>query len=620
MVRGERGKQGFSHHCSWCKLKSLLIKRSEHSRFACQGMPSIMNLSLKKLAASTLILASLSSFASLANATVTAQQSAVILKTFSDTSVKDFRQFLNSLANADVVKTADFGPAISAFLDNKPLSAAQQNDIHRLLGLYTRMKYGSAATETLRELVAIPTVRVDGVAQHENPAFIKIADKIKSLAEGFDLKFRNVDNRVYEVSLDGASDEVVGIHVHADVVPVTLDNWVLPDGTRLDPFKVTLIGDRMYGRGTEDDKNGIVVALYAMKVIKEEKLPLARNFKLLIDTTEETAGDAIPYYFERNPTPAYNLALDGGYPVVIAEKGYGTVMASFARRQAEGEGAEIVSMTGGMATNQIPSKSVATLLTDKPAELAASLQQAGAEYVKSNGGDFEVDARVDGKDVKLTVTGVSAHSSAPQSGVNPVARMLDFINSLQGKVALKHNQITDAARYAADNWGLDYLGSKLGVGFSDDFMGPLTASLTYVAMDEKAFKLAVNLRVPKGKSPQVLKSEIAEKLAAWSTKTAIKPAFDYSIAEPMYRNPEGEWVKALLAVASENLGMEHTFGTSAGATSVHSLPNGVQFGLARPEVKYTGHTDNEFKTTGQFLLDLQIVTEMMGRIGQLPKL
>ncbi|MNL66691.1 hypothetical protein D3C87_1911950 [compost metagenome] len=73
-------------------------------------------------------------------------------------------------------------------------------------------------------------------------------------------------------------------------------------------------------------------------------------------------------------------------------------------------------------------------------------------------------------------------------------------------------------------------------------------------------------------------------------------------------------------MASENLGMEHKFGTSAGATSVHELPNGVQFGLAMPDVKYTGHNDNEFKTTEQFLLDLQIVTEMMGRIGQLPKL
>ncbi|WP_149086976.1 dipeptidase [Pseudomonas prosekii] len=579
-----------------------------------------MDFSLKQLAATTLILASLSAFTTSAQANITAQQSEAILKTFSDTSVKDFRQFLGGLAKSDLAKTDNLGAAITAFLDNKTLSAEQLNEIHRLLGIYARVKYGTAAKETLRELVEIPTFQVDGVAQHDNPEFIKIAAKIKALAESFNLKFRNIDNRVYEISLDGVGEEVVGIHAHADVVPVTPENWVLKDGTKLDPFKVTLIGDRMYGRGTEDDKNGIVVTLYAMKVIKEEKLPLARNFKLLVDTTEETTGDAIPYYFERNPTPNYNLALDGGYPVVIAEKGYGTVMGNFPVRKGQGTGAEIVSMTGGMATNQIPSKSVATLLSDKPAELAASLQQAGNDYAKRNGGDFEVAAVVDGKDVKLTVTGVSAHSSEPESGVNPVARMLDFINSLDGKIAFKHNHITDAARYAADNWGLDYLGGKLGVGFADDFMGPLTTSLTYVALDDKTFKLAVNLRVPKGKTPDALKKEITDKISAWSSTSKVAANFDYSIAAPMYRNPEGEWVKALLAVATENLGMEHKFGTSAGATSVHELPNGVQFGLARPEVKYTGHTDNEFKTVDQFMLDLQIVTEMLGRIGQLPKL
>ncbi|MFJ2484668.1 dipeptidase [Pseudomonas sp. NPDC087639] len=579
-----------------------------------------MNFPFKKLAAATLMLAGLSAFTAPAQANITPQQSAEILKTFKAESTTDFRQFLGSLAKSDLAKTADIGPAIGAFLDNKTLTAEQQNEIYRLLGIYTRVKYSAAATETLRELVEIPTYRKDGVAQHENPEFIKIGEKIKSLAKSFNLNFRNIDNRVYEISLEGTGDEVVGIHAHADVVPVTPENWVLKDGTRLDPFKITLIGDRMYGRGTEDDKNGIVVTMYAMKVIKDEKLPLARNFKLLVDTTEETTGDAIPYYFERNPTPNYNLALDGGYPVVIAEKGYGTVMANFAKRKGEGKGAEIISMTGGLATNQIPSVSVATLLTDKPAELAASLQKAGADYAKRNGGNFEVAAKVDGKDVKLTVTGVSAHSSEPESGVNPVARMLDFINSLDGIVALKHNHITDAARYAADNWGLDYLGNKLEVGFSDAFMGPLTTSLTYVGMDEKTFKLAVNLRVPKGKSPEKLKAEIAEKLAVWSQKSHVAVAFDYSIAEPMYRNPEGEWVKALLAVATENLDMKHEFGTSAGATSVHELPNGVQFGLARPEAKYTGHTDGEFKTVDQFQLDLQIVTEMIARIGQLPKL
>jgi predicted dipeptidase len=579
-----------------------------------------MDFSLKHLAATTLMLASLSSFTTAAHANITPEQSATILKTFSDASATDFRQFLTNLGKTDLAKTDDLGAAISAFLDKKTLSADQQNEIHRLLGLYARVKYGSAATETLRQLVAIPTFNVDGVAQHDNPEFTKIADKIKSLAQAFNLNFRNIDNRVYEISLEGSGDEVVGIHAHADVVPVTPENWVLEDGTKLDPFKVTLIGDRMYGRGTEDDKNGIVVALYAMKVIKEEKLPLARNFKLLVDTTEETSGDAIPYYFEHNPTPNYNLALDGGYPVVIAEKGYGTVMANFPKRKADGKGAEIVSMTGGLATNQIPSASVATLLSDKPAELAASLQKAGTDFAKRNGGNFSVNAKVDGKNVKLTVTGVSAHSSEPESGVNPVSRMLVFINGLDGKVALKHNHITDAARYASDNWGLDYLGGKLAVGFSDAFMGPLTTSLTFVGMDEKTFKLAVNLRVPKGKSPEALKAEIADKIGAWSKKSHVAATFDYSIAEPMYRNPEGEWVKALLAVASENLGMKHEFGTSAGATSVHELPNGVQFGLARPENKYTGHTDNEFKTVDQFLLDLQIVTEMMGRIGQLPTL
>nr|WP_315445345.1 dipeptidase [uncultured Pseudomonas sp.] len=579
-----------------------------------------MNFPFKKLAAATLMLAGLSAFTAPAQANLTPQQSAEILKTFKAESTTDFRQLLGSLAKSDLAKTADIGPTISAFLDNKTLTAEQQNEIYRLLGIYARVKYSAAATETLRELVEIPTYRKDGVAQHDNPEFIKIGEKIKSLAESFHLNFRNIDNRVYEISLEGSGDEVVGIHAHADVVPVTPENWVLKDGTRLDPFKITLIGDRMYGRGTEDDKNGIVVTLYAMKVIKDEKLPLARNFKLLVDTTEETTGDAIPYYFERNPTPNYNLALDGGYPVVIAEKGYGTVMANFAKRKAEGKGAEIIAMTGGLATNQIPSVSVATLITDKPAELAASLQKAGDEFAKRSGGDFQVSAKVDGKDVKLTVTGVSAHSSEPESGVNPVARMLVFINSLDGKVAFKHNHITDAARYAADNWGLDYLGNKLGVGFSDSFMGPLTTSLTYVGMDDKAFKLAVNLRVPKGKSPEKLKAEIAEKLAAWSKKSHVGVAFDYSIAEPMYRNPEGEWVKALLAVSTENLGMKHEFGTSAGATSVHELPNGVQFGLAKPDVKYTGHTDGEFKTVEQFQLDLQIVTEMIGRIGQLPKL
>src|SRR5450830_16036 len=156
-----------------------------------------MNFPLKHLATTTLMLASLSSFTTPAQANITPQQSAAILGTFSDASVTDFRQFLERLGKSDLAKTDDLGPAISAFLDNQTLSPEQQNEIHRLLGLYAWVKYGTAATETLRELVAIPTVHVDGVPQHENPEFIKIGEKIKDLAQAFNLNFRNIDNRVY---------------------------------------------------------------------------------------------------------------------------------------------------------------------------------------------------------------------------------------------------------------------------------------------------------------------------------------------------------------------------------------------------------------------------------------
>ncbi|PTT94761.1 dipeptidase, partial [Pseudomonas sp. HMWF005] len=157
-----------------------------------------MNFPFKQLAATTLMLAGLAAFTAPAQANITPQQSAEILKAYSAETTTDFRQFLTSLAKSDLARTAAIGPAIGAFLDNKTLTAEQQNEIYRLLGLYARVKYSAAATETLRELVEIPTYRKDGVAQHDNPEFIKIGEKIKSLAESFHLNFRNIDNRVYE--------------------------------------------------------------------------------------------------------------------------------------------------------------------------------------------------------------------------------------------------------------------------------------------------------------------------------------------------------------------------------------------------------------------------------------
>ena len=148
-------------------------------------------------------------------------------------------------------------------------------------------------------MVALRTVRDEKVPQHENPAVIAFGTLVEALANDFGLSYRNVDNRVFEVTLPGAGSDVFGILTHADVVPAVADEWVLDDGTRLDPFRLTRVGDYLYGRGTIDDKGSIAAALYAMKTVKESGVPLARTIRLMIDTTEETGGDAMKYYRER---------------------------------------------------------------------------------------------------------------------------------------------------------------------------------------------------------------------------------------------------------------------------------------------------------------------------------
>ena len=529
---------------------------------------------------------------------------------------QDFLIRLRSFSTIDDETTQ----VINNYLQDQAIPEDLKNTLYRLLGIYTRLAYGDKALGTLAQLVAIPTFAVAGLPQHENPNFHRFADVLGAIAIEFGLDFRNVDNRIYEINLSGTGDELVGIHAHGDVVPVNPDLWVLEDGTKLDPFKVTRIGNRLYGRGTEDDKNGIVASMYAMKVIKEENLALLRNIRLLVDTTEETSSLAIPYYFERNPTPDYNIALDGSYPVVIAEKGFGTVMAHFPVRKGSGEGAEIISVSGGLATNQIPAASVARVRSARPEELVSVLNEAGTLYTAGHGADFQIFASSDSNIVMLTVQGVSAHSSEPASGVNPVSRMLDFIHNLHGQAVFQSNHITDAAHYASENWGLDYLGNTLGIAYQNDFMGPLTAALTYIALDDEKMQLAVNLRLPVGRAPDELLAEISSRLESWSQTSKITATFKFSADEPMYRNPEGAWVNALLDIAAENLDIPRQFGSSAGATSIHDLPNGVQFGLAMPDEKYSGHNANEFKTIDQFMIDLQIVTEMFARIGGMPRL
>ncbi len=83
------------------------------------------------------------------------------------------------------------------------------------------------------------------------------------------------------VTLDAGSDTTLLLESHFDVVPPG-PNWTYS------PFKLTVEGGKAYGRGSADNKSGIVAAIGAMRQLRKEKLDV--NLKLIAGVDEETGG------------------------------------------------------------------------------------------------------------------------------------------------------------------------------------------------------------------------------------------------------------------------------------------------------------------------------------------
>ncbi len=105
------------------------------------------------------------------------------------------------------------------------------------------------------------------------------------------------------------------------------------------PLQADPCGRQPVQPGSIDDKGSIATVLSTMKAVKESGLPLARTIRLMIETTEETGGDAMKYYRAKTMLPEYNIVLDGEYPAVVAEKGSGALRATFALGAAGQPGA-----------------------------------------------------------------------------------------------------------------------------------------------------------------------------------------------------------------------------------------------------------------------------------------
>ena len=92
----------------------------------------------------------------------------------------------------------------------------------------------------------------------------KCFDFLKEIAlkDGFEVD--TCDGRCLEISY-GKGDNLIYVFAHQDVVPV---NGVWDD----DPFSGAIKDDRVYGRGTSDDKGPGISAYFALKALKEQEV------------------------------------------------------------------------------------------------------------------------------------------------------------------------------------------------------------------------------------------------------------------------------------------------------------------------------------------------------------
>lgn len=511
--------------------------------------------------------------------------------------------------------------SVAAYNAKAALAGDDLVNISRLLGLYNRLRNQAAVIDTTARMVALPTFRSDKVPPHEDKAIIAFGALVEGMAKDFGLEYRNVDNRIFEVKLPGTGKEEFGILTHADVVPVVADEWVLEDGTRLDPFKLTRVGGNLYGRGSIDDKGSIATVLYAMKAVKESGLPLSRTIRLMIETTEETGGDAMKYYRTKTELPEYNIVLDSKYPAVVAEKGSGALRASFPLQDAPAGFTYIAAMAGAASTNAVPQTATARLQGGDLAAAAAKLNAAKAAFIAKytpQGGAFKIDVAQESGAVQIKVTGASAHGSRPEEGVNPLPRLALFLR--ESGVTVAPTGYANAVRYIAELYGTDYLGRTIGLNYSDDFMGPLTMSPNLVREKDGMVDVLVNVRMPRGRTPETLVHSTKVKINDWAAQASVPVIIDHQQGNWMARDPKGAWLSTLLNTFGDTTGLPAQPVSTAGSTTAKLMPNAINFGPAMPGKKYTAHNAKEFKEVADLDADMQMFTEMLVRIGNLDQM
>ncbi|HEX8786969.1 MAG TPA: hypothetical protein VF793_12355, partial [Telluria sp.] len=170
--------------------------------------------------------------------------------------------------------------------------------------------------------------------------------------------------------------------------------------------------------------------------------------------------------------------------------------------------------------------------------------------------------------------------------------------------------------------GTGYLGEKFGnIAYRDAFMGPMTVAPTVIREqadkgEQSGLELSINLRRPAGKSAEQLSNEINAALAQWQGAHLQLANVQMRIGDPWVQQ-DAPQLPVLLGVFANFTGIKDPKPIAiGGGTNSRLFPHAVSFGPSMPHTVYTGHSEHEFITTKQLLLNLEMYTAVMAELAK----
>ncbi len=146
------------------------------------------------------------------------------------------------------------------------------------------------------ELVSIPSISsIPSNRPDVEKAAAWIVNKLKAIGITTAQTIPTEGNSVVYGSWDKAPGKpTVLIYAHYDVQPVKESEWDIP------PFAPVIKDGKIFGRGTSDDKSGVMVTIWAVEAMLRTDGKLPVNVKFIFDGEEEKGSPSFKGFLDKN--------------------------------------------------------------------------------------------------------------------------------------------------------------------------------------------------------------------------------------------------------------------------------------------------------------------------------